>query len=347
MRNLGLSLLYCVLFLGASYVAVKFILGFIWPFVLALVFAAAIEPAVKRMQRKGVPRGLAVLASLGVFVTLLVFVVTFLLSKFLGELGQLYEALPGIYSALVVFAMRVTGALKEALEGLPFEVDQYLTFPVEPLYDAIKSVLMGLLRGAGSLPTSFLGFIVSLLATFFISKDREALGRFAGNLAPSEARKQIVAANREVISTFLAIIRAQMLLAGVTAVLSSLGLWVFGFGSPLVLGVVCGLLDLLPLFGPSLVYLSMIFWGIGSGDAGLALRAGIVFAIVAGVRQVLEPRVIGKAAGMHPLASLFSIYVGVMLLGPMGFVVGPLAAVVLRALIRAGVLPAFNGGRDW
>ncbi|MCR4398953.1 MAG: sporulation integral membrane protein YtvI [Firmicutes bacterium] len=336
MRNLGLSLLYCVLFLGV---------GYVWPFVLAMLFAAAIEPMVRRIQRHGVPRGLAVLLALGVFVTLVTFFVTLVLSKFVKELGELYASLPEVYLSAVELVSRVTTALAEALRGLPLPLGEHLTFQVEPIYRAVQTLLVSILVGAGNLPALLLGFLVCLIATFFMSKDREILGKFASGLAPSDARKQIVAANKEVISTFVAIMRAQVMLATVTGVLSSLGLWVFKFGSPLVLGVVCGLLDLLPFFGPSLVYLSMIFWGIGTGNFALSIKAGMVFAVVAGVRQLLEPRVIGRAAGMHPLASLFSIYVGVKLLGPMGFILGPLAAVVLRALIRARVLPAFDGGR--
>ncbi len=346
MRNLGLSLVYCLAFLGVSYVTVKFVLGYIWPFVLAMFFAAAIEPMVRRIQKQGAPRGLAVLISLGAFVTLVCFAVTLILSKFIGELGALYASLPGLYVAAADLASSLAGLLREALRGLSIPVDDYLNLTVEPVYRAAEALLVSILRGASNLPAFLMGFLVAILSTFFVSKDREALSRFVMGLAPGDARKQIVAANREVVSTFVAILRAQLALSCVTGALSSFGLWIFGFGSPLVIGAVCGLLDLLPLFGPSLVYLSMIFWGVGTGDVILAIKAAVVFAVVAGVRQVLEPRVIGHAAGMHPLASVFSIYVGVKLLGPVGFIVGPLAAVVLRALIRAGLLPAFDGGHN-
>ncbi|MGE5542496.1 MAG: AI-2E family transporter, partial [Bacillota bacterium] len=309
MRSLGLSLLYCLSFLGVSYVLVRFVLGYIWPFVLAVFFAAAIEPMVRRIQARRVPRGLAVAVSLGIFVMLFSSVVMLLLSKFIEELGELYTSLPHLYVAAAGLASRAAESLKEAARGLSLPVDEYLDFQLEPVFRAAQTLLVNILRSAGNVPALLTGFLVALLSTFFMSKDREALGGFVAGLAPSDARKRIGAANREVISTFVAILRAQLLLASVTGILSSLGLWLFGFGSPLVLGVLCGLLDLLPLFGPSLVYLVMIFWGIGTGNAGLAIRASVIFAVVAGVRQMLEPRVVGRAAGMHPLASLFSIYV--------------------------------------
>jgi len=346
MRNLGLSMVYCLSFLGVSYILVRFVFGFVWPFVLAILFAAAIEPMVRRIQSRRVPRGAAVLVSLGVFVMLFLSVATLLVSKFVKELGDLYASLPNLYVTLADIVTSAAAALTEIGRDLSIPVEQHLNFQVEPVYRGAQGLLVSVLKGLSNLPSLLMGFIVALLATFFASKDREILAGFVAGLAPSDARKQIGAANREVVSTFVAIIRAQMMLALVTGGLSSLGLWVFKFGSPLVVGAVCGLLDFLPLLGPSLVYVTMMLWGIGTGNYALTIKAAVVFSVVAGVRQILEPRVMGRAAGMHPLASLFSIYVGIKLLGPVGFILGPLAAVVLRALIRAGVLPAFDGGKN-
>ncbi|NPV71264.1 MAG: sporulation integral membrane protein YtvI [Firmicutes bacterium] len=345
MRSLGLSIIYSLAFIGISYVLVRFVLGFVWPFVLAAVFAVMIEPAVSGMQRSRVPRGIAVLVSLFLLVTLLVFVITLVLSKFIHELAELYDSLPAMYALAADAAAKAAQSLRELGRGYSIPVDQYLTFQIEPIYRGLQTILVNVLMSATNLPSLLLGFLVSMLAAFFMSKDRDVLSRFATGLLPPEARGRLYAANKDIISTFLSILRAQLGLATVTGVLSCAGLWLFGFDSPLVLGAVCGLLDFLPLFGPSLVYLPMILWGIGTGNAGMAIKTAVVFAVVVGVRQMLEPRMIGKAAEMHPLASLFSIYVGVRLFGPLGFVLGPLAAVVLRALIRSGLMPAFNGGR--
>jgi predicted PurR-regulated permease PerM len=55
------------------------------------------------------------------------------------------------------------------------------------------------------------------------------------------------------------------------------------------------------------------------------------------VRQVLEPKVVGDQIGLPPLATLFSLYVGLKLLGPSGLILGPVTVILLMACQRAGV----------
>ena len=337
--------MYCTGFIALTYVLARYVLSYIWPFALGALFAVVIEPLVRSLMRGArLSRGPAVLAALGMFVTALIFVLSLCLSKLLHEIADLYYSLPDIYVAVTDLSARLAENLKSIASILPDQVAQYLKIDMTPVYAAANSVLRGLLYQITSLPWLLLGLLVAFVSAFFMARDRDAITAFLEGLMPPDSRKQVLAANKEVLSSFAAVLRAQVTLAAITGALSAVGMTFLGFKYSLVLGLTCGVLDLLPLLGPSLVYVPMVAWGVVLGEPAYALKAALLFTVVAGTRQILEPRMIGRAVGIHPLASLFSVYVGVRLFGPWGFMVGPLTVVIMRSLVRAGILPVYGGG---
>lgn len=101
----------------------------------------------------------------------------------------------------------------------------------------------------------------------------------------------------------------------------------------------------------------MLFAGVGDGASGYPAGAGVglvlfpfgifelctgqvlrgvglllLYAVITVVRQVVEPRWVGKSLGVHPLLLLFGIYAGLRIFGVAGLLVGPLAALLMRAL---------------
>jgi predicted PurR-regulated permease PerM len=60
------------------------------------------------------------------------------------------------------------------------------------------------------------------------------------------------------------------------------------------------------------------------------------------IRQILEPKLLADRIGLHPLGILVSIYLGFQVFGALGFVIGPLIGVLLKAMIHSGLLPIFQ-----
>lgn len=60
------------------------------------------------------------------------------------------------------------------------------------------------------------------------------------------------------------------------------------------------------------------------------------------MRQVLEAKLVGEKIGLHPLAVLVSLYLGFQFFGALGFVVGPILAILLKSMISSGLLPIFQ-----
>ena len=76
-----------------------------------------------------------------------------------------------------------------------------------------------------------------------------------------------------------------------------------------------------------------------------AVKLLIVYATVSALRQMTESKVVGDQVGLHPLAVLLSIYLGIKFFGALGVVFGPLITILLKAMITSGLLPIFTDAK--
>ena len=143
------------------------------------------------------------------------------------------------------------------------------------------------------------------------------------------------------LAAFVGFLRARFVLLSITAVMTILGLSAMRVSYAWLLGLACGALDILPLVGPSALFLPWALYHILVGNIGFALGLVSVLALSSAVRQVAEARVMGRNLDLHPLVALISVYVGVQLFGVKGFIAGPLAVIFFKAILHSIILPVF------
>ncbi|MFZ3129696.1 MAG: AI-2E family transporter, partial [Desulfosporosinus sp.] len=135
-------------------------------------------------------------------------------------------------------------------------------------------------------------------------------------------------------------LRAQAILVSVTAFSTIGGLLLMGNRYAVTLGVLAGLLDIVPIVGTGMLFVPWIVGLIILGSVGEGLKVLLIWIITVTVRQFLEPKVLSNGIGIHPLPTLISMYVGLQLLGGIGLIVGPALVISYEALRKAGVFGA-------
>lgn len=208
-------------------------------------------------------------------------------------------------------------------------------------YKLTTTVLHTLLAVLLGLPNVLLVAVLAVVAAFFLVRDKRIVASVLEWLMPPGMRHRLPSLRIEVIRGTLGFLRAQVFLVATTAVTTTMGLLLYGSHYAVLLGLVAGLLDLIPFLGPTalLAPWAAVMFVLGQPVAGLELL--VVLAGVALIRQLIEPRLLGAGTGLHPLTALVALYVGIQLFGPIGFVIGPITAVVLKAAARAAGLPPF------
>ncbi|HEX3016019.1 MAG TPA: sporulation integral membrane protein YtvI [Desulfobacteria bacterium] len=314
--------------------------GALFPFIIALLLAFLIEPAVRRIItflkiKRGYASLLALLLVYGIFGLLMVLVI----NRLQTELVVLANSFPS-YDQIVAYLSNKVQVLQHFVNLNP-KVKEALFSSTQGLFSALRgwasaaSIL--LLRVLAALPATFAVILVATIGTYFISADYPRVLAFLQSLFPRSWKNKVQAVSTDLGAALFGYIKAQTTLIGITMVLTIIGLAVLGLEYAVTVGVVTGLLDLLPVVGTGILFVPWILWQFMSGQAAFGIKLLVVYAIILAVRQILEPKILSKNIGLEPLPTLFSMYVGMQLLGGWGLIIGPTLVIVYQALVKAGV----------
>lgn len=144
-------------------------------------------------------------------------------------------------------------------------------------------------------------------------------------------------------------LKAESILIFVSFVISLIGLYIFkiiglNIEYPLLAALGIGFVDALPIFGSGTV---MIPWAIitaFNGDYVLAISILVLWIIMSVTRQFIEPKIVSKQIGIHPIFTLIAMYTGFKFIGVLGMFIGPILLIILKdvfsRLIDKGVMKA-------
>jgi sporulation integral membrane protein YtvI len=333
-------------FLGITYVLITYGLPLVLPFVVALIVAELLDPIVSRLMFKGkVPRSLAVGVVLLFFVSLFTFAITAAVGALVSEISAAITQLP----ALAGYAMQIGTRFAEQFgtfnQSLPGSIQDLLAKNL----GTFQTWLGGKLGGAASalsvvssLPAFITNLFIGLIATFFIARDKREISDFLLRLFPRVWHDQLRKVKSDVWNSSMGWAKAQMMLILLTMIQTIIGLSLVGAKYAVLMGIIVGVADMLPVLGPASIYVPWIGYSFIFGNRVFGIKLLILYLIVAGIRQMLEAKVVGDQIGLHPLAILVSLYLGVQFFGGLGFVIGPLMAILLKSLIKSGLLPIFQ-----
>ena len=132
--------------------------------------------------------------------------------------------------------------------------------------------------------------------------------------------------------TGVAYIKAQAIIMVVIAAICVGALWIMKNPYYLVLGIGLGVMDALPVIGTGLVtYPAAIIFFL-KGDLVMAAGFLVIELLTSVVRELMEPRLIGKKVGTYPVVIMAAVYVGLFVFGIWGFVLGPVALLLIYAI---------------
>ncbi|HLV08687.1 MAG TPA: sporulation integral membrane protein YtvI [Halanaerobiales bacterium] len=342
------GLLIILVELALLMLLMKFFFYYFTPFIIGAVLASLINPLVNYFENTlGFKRSKAVLL-------LMCFILILLLLFFLSGVSYIYLELNSLVRQLpdyqtidkqLQWLLSRNLRLQEFINSLEISesLRKTLNENLELLYNGIKNGLLiisnGLLDLLGRLPRVLSIFFLSLIATFFISRDIDLINRFILGIFPRKMRKRIFNLEKELANSAVKFVRAELILILITGIICTTGLLLYGNPYALTIGIATALLDLIPLIGPALIFIPWVIINFLLGFTGESFQLLILYTIMAAVRQGLEAKVMGNNLGIHPLAMMIALYTGYKLLGALGFIIGPSVLVIVRISYQIGLLP--------
>ncbi len=323
-RRIRIALLV-VLAAGLVYLA-YLVRAAIVPFILAVVFAFLVEPPIRFLESRGLGRFWAILLVYVVAGLLVAGLLVRLVPILVRQLTALADALPVFGTSVERFLLEIQARYSAA--GLPAQIRQVLDGAVAraqaDLLGLIQAAISGLIGAVGALATMLLAPFLA----FYLLRDRDVIRRRLLQLIPVSTRDDSLRALSEINGVVAGYIRGQLLVSIIVGSLVGLGLSLLGLPFSAILGVVAGVTNVIPYFGPIIGAVPAVAVALLRGPA-LALETVAVLFLVQQIDSIfITPRIVGVSVGLHPLVVIFSLLAGAELFGVLGMLVAvPLVAV--------------------
>ncbi|MBO4377996.1 MAG: sporulation integral membrane protein YtvI [Clostridia bacterium] len=321
---------------------------YFWPFGVALIFAMILEPVARLIRRAlkktRAARVIATLLCMILLFGLMIVAFSFLSNRLWHESIALIRATPD-------FARSIAGKLTVWFNDLYTRYSEilpedFLSTANRLLNNALSSIgsaaanLSGRIASitistATSLPRIILSIVFIVMGTFYFSYDRERIGDFFRRTFPTSVIKDFHLVKDGVFTAFFGQIRAQIFISFILMLIIIAGLFLLGQPYALLIGFLIGLGDVLPVIGAGLFLNSWAIVELLLGNYSLAIALFVLYLVVVVVRQIIEPRIVGRQLGLYPLVTMVSMFAGFQLYGALGLIGGPLIANICRVALDA------------
>lgn len=324
------------------------------PFIIAMIIAYLINPIVNIIQEKGrLPRWLSVSTVLILFLGVAIGSITILISEIIMGTNYLSQSVPLHFQSLVfelkeIFAEKVIPIYKQVsalfyslesdhqaailayLETITINITSSTSTAIQVILNGVSEFLLGL-------PNLATVIVISLLATFFISKDWYRFVLLFRRWSPTSFVERTKHVMKSLKKAFAGYLFAQFTLISITCCIVLIGLLILRVDYPITIAFIIAIVDLLPYLGTGLIFLPWIFYTFFLAQMSLTIGLSILYGIVVIQRQIMEPKILSSSIGVDPLATLLSLFVGYKIFGFLGLIIGPVVLVFTQTLHNANV----------
>ncbi len=326
------------------------------PFVAGLVLAYLLDPVASWFERRGISRLWATIGILFTFVLLFALALVLLVPVLAQQLGAFVARLPSYVSRLQALASERGGPLLDwlGMDGGMKDAQKIIGDFAGQAAAWASSVGQSALAGGQAIASIVSLLVITPVVAFYLLVDWDRMVNTVDGWVPRRHRtiiRDLVGQMDNAISGF---IRGQSLVCLLLGSFYAVGLWAMGLNFGVLIGIVSGLLSFIPYIGSITGLLLAVgvalvqFWP----DWKMPLIAFAIFASGQFVEgNILSPKLVGEAVGLHPVWLMFALvafgslfgFVGLLLAVPLAAVVGVLSRFALGQYLAS---PLYSGAKQ-
>ncbi|MBA3470487.1 MAG: AI-2E family transporter [Herpetosiphonaceae bacterium] len=300
---------------------------------VAILLAVAISSAVDRLERWRIPRLVSILVMYVLIIVLLVGMGFVLVPLVVQQVGLLSQQLPNLVrQPLLRGSQLVSERFPELAPNLR----------IGELAQQVAQYIATLVSDVGGAAISFgramVGFIINLIVVlvlaFFLISRRGVASSFITRVVPLRHQDRLITVTNVIGRRLGRWVRAQFVIATFYAVCFGFGLQVLGVPYAIALGVIGGILELVPYVGGFMATILTMIVAF-TKEPSLALWVLALHLVVGNIEvHVIAPKVMGHAVETHPVIAIMALFSGIELLGIIGGLIAIPLAVVGQALVE-------------
>lgn len=326
------KLVILLLITGAVFFFLKIIAPLTAPVLVAMLFVTIFGPLLQKMQSKlkvnrqvgAVLLLLLACTFLGVLIWVLFSWIVGSLPAWAGNLDSLEMQLGGIVHNICNFVGKIPGIDSVYLEDKIFaQIQEGFDYFQGQFLPGVLSQSLEYLKTVATVGAFLITF---LIATVLLAKDYDKIMNSLLEREDCHVLLEVICGIIRYIATF---VKAQAIIMATIGVTVALVLGIAGVKHGVLWGLLAGFLDALPFVGTGIVLVPLTIQQLFVGNYVQAVVCLITYAACIFLREMLEPKLIGKRVGVSPIAILLAIYAGVQLFGAWGIIGGPLGFVII------------------
>lgn len=315
---------------------IDYVLPVLLPFIIALIIATlTVKPARILSAKINVPEKVirlitSIVATLIFFslVAFLVWRVSTALWRFLADMDEgnrLYSMLFGLFSSEVpIFSGLFSPDLASKISSAVGEL----------VSDWLSRLAEWIATFASGLPGFLFFILVTLISLVYFALDYDKIASFISSVLPEKLTATIIRLKNTTLLVIKKYISSYSLIMLITYTVILTGLWILRVDHAFVIAMLIALLDLLPVIGVGTVLIPWSMISFIEGNAFLGVGLIILFAVSTVIRQLIEPKIVGKSLDLHPIVTLMMLYIGFSLFGFLGMIILPVIAVSTMAFLK-------------
>lgn len=314
------TIIRVILFLVLAYLLYE-LLDILLVVLAAVVIASAIEPAIQFFERRKIPRLPTVIGLYLAGAGIVFAAIYFLIPPVLEDITNIFSLAPDYIRSLQLESTFLNDAGTLSVSDI---ISNVRNLAIESSEDVIGFV------------TSFFGglvsFILMISISFYLSARRGGIDQFIRLIVPLKSEDYVLNLWHRSQRKIAQWIQGQFILMLIVGVLVYIGLTILGVENALLLGILAGLFEIVPIFGPIAASIPAIGLAAVSGGITLALMTVGLFVIIQQFENnLLHPLVVTKVVGVPPIIVILAVIIGGSLAGFLGILLAvPLAAAFLE-----------------
>ena len=306
-----------------------------WLFVyfsIALILAYFFEPLYKFLINKKVPKILAIIIVFAIIIALLILVIFFLIPSLINQLNILYNEIPNLAENYQNLILSLKPQISKFINPANVEIliEENLSELQKVILGFSKNIIIYLSNIVSSIT---FGLVIIPLILFYLMRDMAIFKKNLFIFVSKGKEEEFRVLMKEIDNVLSGFIRGRIIVCFIVGSIIGIGLYFINLKFALIIGIISGVLNFIPYLGPIVgVFLALIF-ALGQ-PWWMLLMIIIIFIFANQIEAVfLNPNILGKELGLHPLTVILSILICGKLLGILGVLVAVPLAAILKVLI--------------
>ena len=309
-------------------------------FSFALMLAYFFDPLYRYLIHKKVPKVLAIVIVFGIIIALLILTIFFLIPSVINQLNILYKEIPNFIENYQNLILSIKPQLSKFIN--PADVEILLKENLSELQRSVLGFSQSIIIYLSNIVSSItFGIVIIPLILFYLMRDIVVFKENLYIFVSRENKKEFKEVLEEIDHIVSGFIRGRIIVCFIVGTLIGTGLYFLNLKFALIIGIVSGVFNFIPYLGPIVGVILALIFALGNPWWTL-LMIVVLFVLVNQLEAIyLNPNILGKGLGLHPLTVILSILICGQLLGILGVLVAvPLAAILkvlaIRYLIQEG-----------